>query len=321
MITYQNSTWGIKRSGDDIANNIINIITNADEFIIVGGYNFTYKTAGYTFFAELRRKAIQGVPVLIILPSNLSGMGSNQPAIITFCIANGIGIILNGSNHSKWILSDKDLYYGSSNFSDSSWKTKVEVITIHNHSLINRQWKTDTVDDFKNFVQNEIKALKRRKTMTRIPGLIVYTRIVWNDIKSRMLRLNPSIEKVIFTLKNYEHVVDNLEKNCSLWFETEQFDDYAQIKKLSHRILKKIDELCSYAYTNIYNETVENGSKSIDINLSNEVIETYNKIHFELIVLIEDCKNKLTNFSTTRKYNIDSKNQIILANIDKILGN
>ncbi|MEO4005825.1 phospholipase D-like domain-containing protein [Flavobacterium sp. CAU 1735] len=322
MITLSNSTWGIKRSGHDIAGDIIGIIHNADNFIIVGGYNFTFKTVGYSFFRELRQKALQGLPILIILPSHLYGNGSNQPAIINFCIINGIGVILNGNNHSKWILTDKDLYYGSSNFSVSSWKNKVEVVTIHNHSHINRQWKVDTVNDFKDFVKDEIKSLKRRHTMTRVPGLIVYTRIVWNGIKSRMFRLNPSIEKVIITLENYENVVHNLEKVCSLWFETENFDDYNNIKKLSRQILKKVDQLCSYAYSNIYNESlVDLESKNINLDLSKEVIENYNKIHLELIIIIEDCKNQLEKISLNRDFNLESKNQTILTNIDTVLTN
>lgn len=320
MITISNSTWGIKRSGHDITNDIIGIINNADNFIIVGGYNFTFKTVGYSFFRELRQKALLGIPVLIILPSHLYGNGSNQPAIINFCIANGIGVILNGNNHSKWILTDKDLYYGSSNFSVTSWKTKVEVVTIHNHSVINRQWKVDTVNDFKDFVKDEIRTLKRRKTMTRIPGLIIYTRIVWNGIKSRMLKLNPSIEKVIITLENYEDVVHYLEKVCSLWFETENLEDYSRIKKLSRKILKKIDELCSYAYLNIYNETLsESDSRNVNFDLSKEVIDNYNKIHFELIEIIEDCKNQLEKFSIQKDFNLESKSQIILNNIAKVL--
>lgn len=320
MIVLQNSTWGIKRSGHDIANDIIGIINNADNFIIVGGYNFTFKTVGYSFFIELRRKALQGIPVLIILPSHLYGNGSNQPAIINFCIANGIGVILNGNNHSKWILTDKDLYYGSSNFSVSSWKNKVEVVTIHNHSNIHKKWKTDTVNDFKDFVQDEIKSLKRRKTMTRIPGLIIYTRIVWNGINSRMLRLNPSIHKVIITLENYENVVHHLEKVCSLWFETENLEDYNRIKKLSRKILKKVDELCSYAYSNIYNETLsEYDSRDINVDLSKEMIDTYNQKHSELITVIEICKNELYKFSIPKDFNLESKSQNILTNIYNVL--
>src|SRR5690606_1211126 len=139
MISYTNSSWGIKRSTQNITNDIMSIITNANEFIIVGGYNFTFKTAGYTFFAELRRKSLTGIPVLVILPPTLYGSGNNlQTNIINFCRLNGIGIILNGNNHSKWILTDKDLYYGSSNFSETSWTKKVEVVTIHNHCNIDK---------------------------------------------------------------------------------------------------------------------------------------------------------------------------------------
>ena len=142
MIVVPNySCWGIKDSGEDISQDILDILNDATSFIIVGGYNFTFKTAGYTFFNILRKKVSYGIPVLMIIPTNLAGPWSNQPKIINYCNMHGIGIILNGNNHSKWLLTENDLYYGSSNFTETSWKQRVEVVTIHKHSNIQKNWK------------------------------------------------------------------------------------------------------------------------------------------------------------------------------------
>ena len=67
------SKWGIKDSGEDITTDILGILQNANKFIVVGGYNFTFKTAGYSFFNLLRTKSGQGIPVLMIIPPNLTG--------------------------------------------------------------------------------------------------------------------------------------------------------------------------------------------------------------------------------------------------------
>lgn len=78
MINNTDSSWGVKRSGHNIRTEIIGMISNAKQYIIIGGYNFTFKTAGYTFFGELYKKAAQGVPILMIVPPNLSGNNRNQ---------------------------------------------------------------------------------------------------------------------------------------------------------------------------------------------------------------------------------------------------
>jgi len=166
------SVWGIKDNGEDITRDILGIINNASSYIVVGGYNFTFQTSGYTFFNLLTQKASTGIPVLMIIPPNLSSPWSNQAQIIQYCISHGIALILNGNNHSKWLLTENDLYYGSSNFTQTSWRHRVEVVTIHRHSNIFRQWMNDTLLDFRLFIQREISRISRRRTMTNIQGLV-----------------------------------------------------------------------------------------------------------------------------------------------------
>lgn len=319
MINNSDSTWGVKRSGHNIQMDIINIITNAQSYIIVGGYNFTYKTAGYSFFRELYRKSVQGIPVLMIIPPNLSGNNRSHQDAINFCIANNIGLILNGNNHSKWILTENDLYYGSSNFSETSWKSRVEVITIHNlRSSI--PWKIRTIKDFKDFVSEEISKVHKRKIMTRRPGLIVYTRIVWNSIKFQMHRLNPSIKKVQQSLDNFEVVTLRLENLCAYWFESEYFTDYLKVKQLSKLILKKVNKLCYYAYTYIYNESLSDlESPDLIIEVNQKAIDRYNEIHMELLATIEICKEQLLELDKNTNYDLNSKNKTVLNQFAELL--
>lgn len=314
------SNWGIKRSGDDISQDIIGIIDQAEHYIIIGGYNFTFQTVGYSFFNQLFQKAIKGIPILMIIPPHLSGFGNNQPDVINFCINNGIGLILNGNNHSKWILTDKDLYYGSSNFSVTSWKSRIEVITIHNHSLIHTDWKNRTIKDFKDFVREEIKGIRKRQIMQRRRGLILYTRIIWNQIKSLTLRFNPSIEEVITTLNNYDRVKLHLENISGCWFEAD-LDDYKQIIKINKSILKKVDKLNRFAYNNIFNETAIKlySEESFNVDLPASTVERYNLIHHDLIEIIEISKKKLINFENKKDFIQENKNLTMLSKIDEIL--
>ena len=55
------SKWGIKDSGEDITNDIMDIVHSANSFIIIGGYNFSFRGMGLTFFAEIVNKAQSGV--------------------------------------------------------------------------------------------------------------------------------------------------------------------------------------------------------------------------------------------------------------------
>jgi len=315
------SIWGIKDSGEDITTEILNILNNANSFIIVGGYNFTFKTAGYSFFSILKNKVRQGVPVLMIIPSNLTGYNNNQPAIINFCFTNRIGLILNGNNHSKWLMTENDLYYGSSNFTDTSWKHRIEVVTIHRHNHIYGSWKRRTLLDFRLFIQREISKINRRPTMAAIPGLIANTIAVWNRINPLVLRLNPSIEKVILTLRNYGEVETLLNKNVEEWFQLYDMKVFKRIYEYNANIFKKYNDLCEFAYLNIYNETTE----SSEI-INEEIINEYNFLHSEFVETIERATSELRdnkilfseiNFQTLEEnLNILNKIEINISNSD-----
>lgn len=308
------STWGIKDSGEDITTEILDILRNANSFIIVGGYNFTFKTASYSFFGILLDKVRQGVPILMIIPPNLTGFHNNQPAIINFCITHGIGLILNGNNHSKWLMTENDLYYGSSNFTETSWKQRVEVITIHNHNHIITDWKRRTILDFQTFILSEIGKITRRPTMTTIPGLIANTKAVWNTINPLVKRLNPSIEKVISTLKNYGEIEYQLNKNLEDWFQHYNENTFKLIYDYNSTIFRKYADLCEFAYSNIYNETTEN--KGID---NQKIIDQYNLLHFEFKTTLESALTEfgedmdLLSMSTSDLF---EKNLEVLRNIE-----
>ncbi len=309
------SVWGIKDNGEDITRDILGIINNASSYIVVGGYNFTFQTSGYTFFNLLTQKASTGIPVLMIIPPNLSSPLSNQAQIIQYCISHGIALILNGNNHSKWLLTENDLYYGSSNFTQTSWRHRVEVVTIHRHSNIFRQWMNDTLLDFRLFIQREISRISRRRTMTNIQGLVSYTLSTWNQLLTLILRFNPSIQKAIITLKNFHEVEQLLNSIIEDWFLFYNKKVFEEIYKFNRDIFIKINQLYEFAYFNIYNETI--GKESI---INDNIVEKYNMLYDELSSEIKE-KSKLFTFHLSKIETIQPDKEILSKNeelIDKI---
>ena len=300
MIKHSNSWWGIKNTGEDITADILAIINNAEVFVLVCGYNFTFKTsaAARPFFDALVAQEANGIRILLILPPRLHGKYNPQPSIITHCMANNLPVILNHQNHSKWILTDKQLYYGSSNFTNASWKDRVEVISIHDHTNIGKGWAKDTITDFKNFIDKEIAGLNvRRRHMKDYRGLLTSTRAAWKSIKPMVLKFNPSIEKVVKTLGNYDNVVSILNEQIVYWFDFYEQSSFETIFTLSSKILSKLDNLCEYAYSEIYNESVEKDVQDID----KSIIEEYNTLYAGLIDTIDFSSQQLEVIIETEK--------------------
>jgi hypothetical protein len=312
------SKWGIKDSGEDITTDILGILQNAQSFIVVGGYNFTFKTAGFTFFNLLQNKVRQGIPTLIIIPPNLTGYHNNQTAIINFCIANNIALILNGNNHSKWIMTENDLYYGSSNFTETSWLKRIEVVTIHRHNHIYGNWKRRTLLDFRLFVQRQIATLNRRRAMRNIPGLIANTTATWNNIIPLIQRLNPSIEKVISTLNNYNEVETMLNQIIEAWFQVYNTETFNLIHDLNFKIMESISKVCEYGYLNIYNETV---TEQIEFS-DREIIENYNNLHDSFIKTISKSLSRIQEMKFSESTDqLFEKNLGLISNVEKQMNN
>ena len=243
------STWGLKDSGEDITNDIIDIATNATSFIVAAGYNFSFRHAGMMFFNELTHKANNGIPVILIVPPHLAGQYNPQP----------------------------------SNFTPTSWRDRVEVVTIHRHRKIFMNWKRATILDFRLFIQREIADINnKRRNMHLYPGLIPLTVNTWNNIKPLIRRLNPSIEKVKETLENYETVELSLYFVIEQWFIQANQEGIEIIYSMSYEILEIINNICEYAYANIYNESIKN-----DEIQNKEVIDNYNNLHDKFIEVID----------------------------------
>jgi len=292
MIQLEYSWWGIKNSGKDIGREMLDIVNHAHEFIVVGGYNFTFRASAGArpFFDALDAKARSGIPVLLLFPPALHGAFNPQPNIIRHCLAGGMGVILNPENHSKWLLTESQLYYGSSNFTGASWSRRVEVISLHDHTSIPKKWSKQTVADFNQFLQQEVanRNAPARK-MRDYRGLLTSTRNAWSSIKPLIHRLNPSLEKVQLTLSNYDQIQSILKEQVADWFYHYDHRYFETIFSLSSEISGAVDELCAYAYGNLYNETFSSQAELPD----DAIVSVYNDLHSIADKVIDSTINRL----------------------------
>lgn len=313
MVQHTLSWWGIKNNGEDISPEIMRIINNAKQFIIVCGYNFTFRTSAGArpFFDALQAKSVAGIKVMLILPPKLHGKYNPQPAIIHHCLTNNLPVILNHQNHSKWLLTDEDLYYGSSNFTNASWKDRVEVVSIHEHTKLAKNWSQETIKDFKTFINKEIIDLnKPKRKMKNYRGLLTSTRNTWNGVKPLINKLNPSIQKVIITLENYDKIISCIESEVIKWFDCYSKKEFEMICNLSSRIINSVDDLCEYAYGNIYNETVYPDN----IDVSEQNISEYNARYEQVISVIDQCIEELK----VIKEDQETQNDLSIKNLSAI---
>jgi hypothetical protein len=209
------------------------------------------------------------------------------------------------------LLTDRQMYYGSSNFTNASWRDRVEVISLHDHVDLNSWWSKRTIRDFKEFLNDEIRSLNDpRRRMATYPGLLTATRNAWNSLKTLIQRLNPSIEKVVQTLNNYDKAQGILKEQVVNWFDHHNKNYFQTIVDLSSDITISLDLLCEYAYANIYNEIVNNQ----DVDLSTEVINEYNRLHKNTVTTIDLSIEQLPTFQSEQE--IQSETSI--TNLNRI---
>jgi hypothetical protein len=272
------SKWGIKISGEDLTEDIHSIINNAQQFVIVCGYNFSPYTDPTSIIPRLIHKRNLNVDVLIIMPPKMWGFGNlNHTNNLDYLINQGIGVILNSNNHSKWIVSDYGYYYGSLNFSSASMTTKVEVVSFCDVLQDGRPtwWMRETKKELLVFASNELNNFHRRRLTINLGAVnIASLRILQNAIQ-RILRYNPDIERVRNTLLYYEEVRLSLSTIIDSYFTRISMSQLDRIWELIDNSITSLDRL---AY--IGNDILLNSiTQPIDAPSNLE----YNRIHERFI--------------------------------------
>ena len=247
MIDPRNgSRWGIKPSGTNITADIHDIIDNAKEFIVVCGYNFSPFNHPTSIIPRLIARRIAGAHILLIMPPNMWGFGNtNHTLNIQYLINNGVGVILNSNNHSKWIITDFGYYYGSLNFTAASMTTKVEVVSICN--TISRPgipwWMNQTKQELLQFAIDELNHFNSVTAIKNSGAVNIAALTTLRRVFGLILKYNPEIEKVQTTLLNYEDVRIQLSSIIDEYFPVVSLEDLNIIWRLINEAIYTLDQL------------------------------------------------------------------------------
>lgn len=317
MITSLNgSKWGIKDSGVDFTPDIHNIIDNATKYIVVCGYNFSPYTNKTSIIPRLIAKKKLKVDVLFIAPPRMWGFGNTKhTGNIQHLVNNNIGVILNSNNHSKWLLSDFGYYYGSLNFTATSMKKKVEVVSFCNSLLglsrPNPQWMTDTKNELLNFGISELKNFNKVVATMNLGLVNVKTLNILQRALTRILRYNPSIEKIETTLENYEDVRLELSSIIDILYPLTSFETLNEFWRQINNSISTLDRL-AFAGNDVF-------LKNEDQSLRNSDLVEYNKLHDLFKLNIEEIikftlENKIESKPQEKLIRLTAQTEQILIN-------
>lgn len=292
MITRTNgSKWGIKNTGVNFTTEIHSIINKATRFIVVCGYNFSPLTHATSIIPLLIAKKNSGVNVLFIAPPDMLSWGrTNHATIIQHLSNNGISVLLNSYNHSKWILSDYGYYYGSLNFTHYSMTSRVEVVSYC--EKINRSsapmWMAETANELLSFAIDETRNITSILSTLDLGLANINNLRILNLILTRILKYNPSIEKIEITLENYETVRMELSSMVDHAFYLTSFETFNLFWTKISSTIQVLDRL-AFIGNSVYLKNSFQDKSELDSEL-----KLYNRIHriftlkiYDLISLIE----------------------------------
>lgn len=276
------SKWGIKPSGTNLTADIHDIIDNATSFIVVCGYNFSPFNHPTSIIPKLIAQRNAGLDILLITPPNMWGFGNrNHTNNIQHLINNGIGVILNSHNHSKWIISDYGYYYGSLNFTAASMTTKVEVVSFCDslHQAHIPWWMNQTKQELLQFAVSELNVFNTVRATTNLGAVNIATLTTLQGVFQRILRYNPEIEKVERTLLNYEEVRLELSTIIDAYYPLISIIELNTIWSLINNLVYTLDRL-AYAGNDIL-------LKYQNQSLRGFSILGYNRIHDNFVRQVE----------------------------------
>lgn len=182
---------GIKKG--DITAEFDNLINNAKEIFIVGGYSFTQPHNR----KSILKKLIDSKAKIkhCVFPIDLfRGPDANRNHAITL-INNGVSVSLEADNHSKWLLTENEVYFGSVNFTKYSIEKRIEVVAFKTFI------KGDLLrSEFVDFTVASMRNMRLTSNRDRLSPVINRNTALVSANRHRIKKLNPSIRKVISTL-------------------------------------------------------------------------------------------------------------------------
>ncbi|MFZ1806231.1 MAG: hypothetical protein WAU36_03360 [Cyclobacteriaceae bacterium] len=244
----------------DITSEVLNLVSSAKNFIIICGYGFTRIGNPRSILGHVLSSSAQVKHC--ILPIGLfRGKDANRGKALEM-IRHGMSVSIEEKNHSKWIMSENEIYYGSANFTIDSLTNKIEVASF-------RSFKDNDpiLHEFKTFTLSSIKKMSNTSTRKKIKGVIMKNAKLLTTSRSLIKRYNPSIEKVYQTIDSINEVrsaLHELAANCYWLLDDSQYKEITWFTTRLNTYLRLVGLYGS--------ELIE--SKEIN----NSILEQYNRV-------------------------------------------
>jgi len=172
-----------------------------------------------------------------ILPISLYGSKDTNRQLAIDLINSGVSVSIEAMNHSKWMMSEKSIYFGSANFTKTSFEKRVEVVTFADFAP-----NDPLLADFAAFTKSSISKLRRCSYRSKLHGVINKNAALASLASKSVKRLNPDIRKVRYTLEHINNARSALHailQNAFWLIENDRyFDIYNRASKMMHHILR-----------------------------------------------------------------------------------
>jgi hypothetical protein len=225
---------GLKQT--DITPEIDNLIRSAKKFIVVCGYGFTNHTNVKSILGKIIGSPLPSKHC--ILPISLyKGKDANRSKALTL-IQNGVSVSVEDKNHSKWMMSEREIYYGSANFTIDSLERKIEVATFRYFI------KSDPIkEEFAKFIIESMDRMLSTSNRQKIRGYIRKNNLLTNSTRDQIKRLNPSIEKVVQTVDAINSVKSSIHEvlENSYWYLDDKH--YHYLTQIAWRLEEEMREI------------------------------------------------------------------------------
>ena len=299
----------LKKTGlktTDITAEFDRMISDAKDFILISGYSFTRPKNVNSVLNKIIKSKVKHKHC--ILPIKLFGNKDVNRPIAIELIKNGISVSIEEHNHSKWLMTDKEIYYGSANFSLHSLSSKIEVISFKDFL------KGDLLQkEFLKFTEQSMNRMKSISLRNNVRGVIVKNKKLIDQTKPLVKRFNPSIEKVISTVDSINKVNSNILEVASnnFWFlEEKEYDNLVRTVASYSSLIQSIN----YFGTSILrlNEIGKDYDKKIESY--NRYCDKFQNLFSEYLPITENLLNKESKIPEFTRENrqITSKNIVML---------
>lgn len=283
MIKDNNNVIGIRRLNEDIKYKIRELCNNSSDFLIIGSYNFWLDKDIYNIIST------KNCVKVAIIPKNSFKDSINGERIIISLIKNNFAIVINNNNHSKFIVTDNQTYFGSLNMSYSSMMYNNEGILIYDNLSNNKLFKNEDVltKDLVKYTLESLLTYKRNEILGK------------NQSEEYLYKLEVKLQDVFKNMHDYINMgafKENALQFCTelsfmIYSYKDKIDDcyYNYVSQKIGVLIKKIEDI-KFSSINFNKEDIEKYIEEVMISVK---MENYKLLESEISDQLIEKNNNL----------------------------